>query len=340
MTGYLQRLFDRTVPASTSLAQVVPAGISLSPVADADQRLNDPAIAGQFGFITLAEQAEESTVAEELLSPYPLRSQFLPPSYQSSVKEPSTATSAQVAAASTSAAVPLEMINFTPPFMSSISPEDLLLPDVSDSTTPLPSEPPRFPKSEGVEPPPLRPHFPELQARRLVSEPIQKVSVALDPATAAPVIEPTRPIPAIQVADPVPSVANREQIKKPAKKPAGLSWNVALTSELRNPTELMPPPVSMPPLPGSMEPDTNALSSSQPIKAAEKAARQSRRPTALPISEASRSPLSDTATEIFRSSVTDEARRSPRPMTAAAASVIGPLAPRRRAVTLFGLRRR
>ncbi len=56
MSAYLQRLFDRAAP---SAPQPAPAGASLSPLAEADQRMNDPQFAGLFGLgFARADDAE------------------------------------------------------------------------------------------------------------------------------------------------------------------------------------------------------------------------------------------------------------------------------------------
>jgi len=56
MSAYLQRLIDRAAP---SAPQAAPAGASLSPLAEADQRMNDPQFAGLFGLgLARADDAE------------------------------------------------------------------------------------------------------------------------------------------------------------------------------------------------------------------------------------------------------------------------------------------
>ena len=54
MSGYLQRLFDRGAPAAPG-SFAAPAGASLSPVAEADQRLNDADFAARFAVPTEPE---------------------------------------------------------------------------------------------------------------------------------------------------------------------------------------------------------------------------------------------------------------------------------------------
>ena len=71
ISGYLQRLFDRTAPQpvaalsglSGSPRQPLPAGPSLSPIAETDQRLNDPELAETLGF-GLASIASDSVDLE------------------------------------------------------------------------------------------------------------------------------------------------------------------------------------------------------------------------------------------------------------------------------------
>ncbi|MEY6433869.1 hypothetical protein ABC977_15805, partial [Thioalkalicoccus limnaeus] len=66
MSGYLQRLLDRSAVAVPSQPVAAPAGRSLSPVAEADQRLNDPALASRFDLVTeLAAPVADDPAASE-----------------------------------------------------------------------------------------------------------------------------------------------------------------------------------------------------------------------------------------------------------------------------------
>jgi hypothetical protein len=70
--AYLQRLFDRAAAASPP--QPDPTSASLSPIAEADQRLNDPALAGLFGFGLAPDLVESAEGAEAppVVAPSPL----------------------------------------------------------------------------------------------------------------------------------------------------------------------------------------------------------------------------------------------------------------------------
>lgn len=82
--GYIQRLFDHVAVYRPQVSQIVPAGASTSPVAMADQRLNDPGFADDFSFgsIEIAGMDEDATTVDlfplPLVTPRPL-SREVPP---------------------------------------------------------------------------------------------------------------------------------------------------------------------------------------------------------------------------------------------------------------------
>lgn len=322
MSGYLQRLLDRAppsaAPAATGListpASVLPAGPSLSPVALADQRLNDPSLLDQLGLPPVAEtgfgeSTEQAANAPTAISA-PTRTHTHPPA-------PHT---------------PEPALQVTP-----------------EPAAPQPAEPPRSTIESEARPAPRRirqdpseidafdllppeTKSPPAQAQE-VAEPTPVDAVFSPPVSAARTEVPESPADAISRAQPEraePGPAQHAHAPQIEAEPPRPQTMPAADTKAQAPTatqpadaqiiEIEPPPQRQPaPLPPALETHAPAPEHAKETK-----------PEKAPKREPEPSPREP------------EKSASPRsaPRTAAAASIIGPLSQRPRALTLFGLRRR
>lgn len=115
---------------------------------------------------------------------------------------------------------------------------------------------------------------------------------------------------------PRPAIESPPQTSAPELTSPEEPINTSIESEPRRPAEVMPPPVDIPTLADLPQPSPHQT---EPVSA----------PT----------PVVQAVPEPPKNALPKEPR-SVRPMTAASASIIGELTPRRRALSLFGLRRR
>ncbi len=308
MSGYLQRLFDRA--AGAAVPQPAPAGASQSPIAAADQRLNDPVLAGLFGLMSPAEP--EGSIAEAgdapgRTSPSPRRdSAVAPPIVEPADPSPlrSTPAVAPESVAAAPAAPPPTAVAAPPHALGRVAADDLVLPAPPVAT---PLEPPVSP------PPPAS-----------VAEPPTPTPKAAQPAdnrlaTAAPVparpaeSPPPPPFAATSAMPPAPAPVAATSPEIPSPDPQMVtSTTPPAMAQLLRPPPLPPPPATAeapPPQPAPAAAPTPPRSAPEPQRAESRERRD-----------------------------TPPAPR--RPMTAAQASQIGPLSAEPRTITLFGLRRR
>jgi hypothetical protein len=324
MSGYLQRLLDRAPPraapapvaAASRPASVLPAGPSLSPVALADQRLNDPSMLDQLGLppvvdSSFGENAEEPsnapapalsplhtgpgshageparTTPPQAAEPAPVRAELRPESSPEPAPEPAPRPSRRA---------PSEIDAF-----------DLLPPETESPPAHAQAVAEPTPPAE-VAAPPVNPAKAEI-AKRLE---VQALSAEPAPAQALPAqesrtprieVEPPRPQPM-----PAPDAEAQPRAAAAQIEPAARSVDVE------------PPPQRPPaPLPPALETRIAEPETTQVLKPD-----KPRKGEAEPVQ---REPEKTAPT-----------RSAPR--TAAAASIIGALPARPRALTLFGLRRR
>lgn len=304
MNSYLQRLLDRTAPLTQPGASVLPAGLSHSPVSLSDQRLNDPGFTDRYA--PPADNREQFDAA----TPQPPRAttRLAPqrPTAESAPLEPAPARteSALPQIAETSQETPVTEAALPPQH-----PRPTGLVEISDLILPE-----HEPAAEGNEPAPLPPPPVKPPPTQMQSEPTepplaqpQENSAPTQAAVEFAEITPSPPRPETEQL----RMATAPYLPTPLKAPKDSS-----ASEPRSPVEAMPAQVDVPalpdlPLPAQREPEPA--------------------PVPPPVVQALQEPPTQ--------SPHDETR-SNRPMTAAEASIIGQLTPRRRALTIFGLRRR
>lgn len=310
MSDYLQRLFDR---AAALPAPVSPAGPSLSPIALADQRLNDPAMLAAIGPRAGGFDAEAELEVVDFAEPAPRSTQVAPPAApiarappsQAAVTPPEPADTRSrprmegAAEASTPAPAPATQtpnVGTMSPVLpvGAVLPEDFVPPEppaqaeVPRTPAPLPVAP-QIPRTEAKAPPPAAP----------AAAPAQEHRVA--PKAASKPVESARPSPvaAREPAEALPPPAPPSTAAADAPAPV-----------------VMMPPQSAPPLP---EPEPQALP---------------------PRPEPEREVRTEKVRERIELVPERSAPRPVRPMTAAEASLIGPLVPRPRVRTFLGMRRR
>jgi hypothetical protein len=314
MSAYLQRLFDRAAPmAAPSLPGALPAGPSLSPVALSDQRLNDPARAAQFDATPGFDSSMDATGPISDLPPtgadagLPATTQAQ--STQQARPQPATTPSEialprPVADAARVAAEPVAPTHAPRlrPGVLDIEPGDLLLPEPPTAAEPVQAEP-------AMPVPRAAPATPAHDAT-------PAAPVAADHSERPPLAPPPRPLPS---PPPAPAVEARPlPLALPRAEVAITTVTPTARADAVQPPlqEAMPPPLRVPALPAT-EPSPEATAAPSAAPAARREA-----PATTP-----QPPAESPPPRI-------------RPMSANEASVIGPLAPRQRALTLFGLRRR
>lgn len=319
MSGYLQRLLDRAAPAPATAPGALPAGLSQSPVSLSDQRLNDPGFADRFEPSSGSDAGFAVASGTEAPARAPGRTRARPPAPDVPTlamdRGPHLAPpAAPVQTAAPPVPAPSEPAPALPPFphpISHIAPDDLVLPDpVTDAGDgPVQANPTPVPERPAAAATPTR-------AEAAPTDPtsLEPASTATPPASDAlgtmPEVTPFPPRPR---ADPTGADPAPEPVPAPN---AQLETGPQLVKP-RVPAEVTPPPVVAPALP-----DPPVVAPRQPVPAS------ARQPVKI-----------DEAEPRAEASAPSSERRN-RPMTAADASIVGPLTPRRRTVTLFGLRRR
>ena len=323
MSGYLQRLFDRSAaPAPRQSGgtgrlapHARPSMVSQSPVAAADQRLNDPSLAALIGATPQAgDQGPVEPVGE-----------FVPPR--------------PVARDRRNTARDHLVRRIGPVARQPSDPPDGLQPDQPTSPPPMP-EGDREPETAEMpaHPVPVNPAVADDQGPSSPIEDMSALTASVEPSIPQP--EPIRPAPP---ADPIPARAEPEATAEsiverdapPIEPPPGEPATVVEFRETpvpaapepdaeqpdpaaEAPQRAEPPPKPEPPAPPPPEPETIIVRMHAPAPAPRPA--EHREPESAP-PETIQPPR-------------------PRPRTAAEASVIGALPHRRRVRTLFGVRRR
>ena len=303
MSGaYLQRLFDRAAAPAAPL--VTPGGPSRSPVAEADQRLNEPGLAEQFSFapqpdVRPLESFDEAIGETGPPSPRPpSTAPQTPARSRSSPEAPPPVTPPLVRDRGEPADRPLQPAPFDPVGM--VAPDEFVPPEAAG---------PR-PASAASPAPPERGASPEAAA----APPAERV-------VEVRTIETTAPPPSELRAD-VPAVARAEPAEVVDRPPSAAAEPAPWPEppQLQRPVMVTPPRPESRPVPPA-EPDAAPAAET---RAAEPSAR-----------------LRETVREVIRAEAAAQQKPAPRrPMTAAEASLIGQLTPEPRARTLFGLRRR
>jgi WAS/WASL-interacting protein len=312
VSGYLQRLFDRSAATLPSQPVALPGGPSLSPVAEADQRLNDPALAGRFDLQTsFADEADapeaepfaisagtgNRATASPAVTPIPPPPTPSEPPMPRPVATPvdpgSTLPAPSVQAPPRSA--------WRPPTVGDVAPEDWVIePEPAANPLPRSQQPEAAPEPP---PPPSRPtahRAATAEAHSAGAEPSRAAAPPPEaPVSLRPLVEPSRNEPSPVTAR-APEPTDRVLVRRETET-----------------TTMWVEPASSPPLPPLL-PERETMPSPPP-------APQVVERTVVTSPPAAASP---------------EPAARLRPLTANEASLIGPLSKRRRALTLFGLRRR
>jgi hypothetical protein len=315
MSAYLQRLFDRAAP---SAPQPAPTGASLSPLAESDQRMNDPQFAGLFGLgFGRADDAESDGDVSPLrpdarLPPAPRATPMPapPPTRQESRAAPEQ-DSRRASEPRSAPAIP--------PFLDvgRIFPDDLQLPNTATERAQSPAAP-----AAPASPPPAAPVMsstvapPHDEAADTMARPAPVPAPRDSPATREPVHTRAQPEPVRDRAEPAAPVEPKPA-DTAAPPPATERSDEPATERDAAPVMMMPPRVTPQPI---AAPETAAASPVAPRPAP---------PPPQPVRE-------ERAVEQRK----PDTPAQKRPMTAATASLIGPLVAQPRARTLFGLRRR
>lgn len=332
-SGYLQRLLDRPLlvgrpssvaPSSRStVADVVPSGPSASPIAQSDQRLNDPNLAAQLGFrafegldgspeLPLVEPDEVPRRQRPhqppltSIAPFPAMFQARPPSH---AEHPglwagwSATTSPPAVDAPKGRRLPAPLSQPRPAGIPAVPvPEASRAGALPVAGAPEAALPAPAPVSEPERPWSRRPVTVETRTvEGGVLRGVPQISEVIAGAP-SPIPAPAEPAPAPLASAPIP-VAGAEPSPPPSDGVSdGATALFALSVD-------PPPPAPFPPGP---QPERGAAP--EPAAAPRRVPSESKPETG--------------------------GRRPTRPMTATEASIIGPLAPHRRSVTVLGTRRR
>ncbi|MFI0848340.1 hypothetical protein [Mesorhizobium sp. IMUNJ 23232] len=320
MSSYLQRLFNRGAPAP-SLAMpglaIAPAARLASPLAEADQRLNLPGFVAPVDTADVAVEPAGAIVPHAFLAP--------PTSHQPSIDSPRPLPVAAVPSPEAATPVSVEAELRADPRPAAGIAEPMAAPALANETGAAthpraPAEPVSLRAIEPASPGQTRralsivPSAPEARTpQELAEDPQPRARVAVPAAEPA---APARALPqAAPEAQPAAKAITREAFAPPRAEPA----EAVVTPFARPRAE----PVSRP-LP-------DALAERRQRDVPQQASPTSP-PKSAPPAEANTSALPAASAP----------RPSPvvRPLTAEAASVIGPLPVRRRTVSIFGMRRR
>ena len=333
MSGYLQRLLDRAAmapvaPVVAGTQDALPAGLSQSPVAAMDQRLSDPDFAdreaGEFGEPRDVEQPDVANiggVAQQIReAPQPVDAQAPQQMQMAEAAEridaPRRGQTREPEQQPVPKADPIDVSAEHPLPVGQVQSEDLVLPD----------EPPKdaIHSADPPEPKPAKPveHAPPQAVAVEANEATADNHAIAEPPSAKSQPDTTRPE-RTPIEVPQADIIDRAVEPAPINRPDPVADTPLVTAETAQtqtpaPVQLAEPPkIVVPPLP-------EAAPQPQPV--------QSTAPASTPNSiEKPADPVAPPA---------PPSARTNRPMTAADASIIGPLPQRRRALTLFGNRRR
>ena len=335
MSGYLQRLLDRAAvgapvaPAFAGARGARPAGLSQSPIAAMDQRLGDPGFAdrdaGEAGSEAAPAEADTPVRAERTEAvvgrsrpetpgdPIALRDRAEPQAREpvQPILDP-----VEVEQESPAVAAPQSVPEHPMP-IGQVFGDDLVLPEQQNPV----AEPVAETTDQSQTATPDTGAFVEPVTPSETTTPLIAEFAPENPATRAPDVPTAVPeAPFADTPDPIhvaqesPQALFRldHQVEPPKASPQPTENPEPAPVQLAEPPELIVPDLPAPaPLP---EPPA-----------------QTAPPAPAPASPAPPQPMPEPATAQPRAN---------RPMTAADASIIGPLPTRRRALTLFGNRRR
>lgn len=311
MNTYLQRLLDRTTPSMQTGASLLPAGLSHSPISLSDQRLNDPGFTDRYTSSPNGSEQFENTTPKP---PQPTQRQL--PQQSSAEAAPPEPAPPQTAEHSQPGSEPpaqqiVETSQQTPVIEAAMPSAKHPWPTGLVEKSEL-----ILPEPESVEPAPKR-----------------------DEPTSSPPLDsvPTR----MQTEPAEATLAKPQEIRAPKQTP--VEFSEVTPAPLRPKTE----PVTAPDLPGPRQTSGNFFATEpQPLVEAMPAPVEVPALPDLPLPpqhQPGPAPVPPPLVQVAQQPSNDiplaEARR-PRPMTANGASIIGQLTPRRRALTIFGLRRR
>lgn len=319
MSNYLQRLLDRTTtttPVPISVG-VQPTGPSHSPISLSDQRLNDPDFVDRYGLPSdgLARFSESDPGQQRPTRHVQPRTHTDNRSFESSNAQSrlgpaspklDSAPALKPVTQQRRETDPQEPVTNSNKAEAPILVRPIGFVDETDLVLPEPEST----SDNNVVPSPPRPHEPGLKpdTNDLAEEqsPPQQSSTP----NRVPIELNERELPMHPAVKPV-SVSPEAELQVTEIPPS-----VTTASEVRPAVEALPPPIEVPAVPIPNPP----ISAPRPLEPVSKPPPQSlQQPQVQPEAE--------------------KPKRT-RPMTAADASIIGPFTPRRRALTLFGLRRR
>ncbi len=328
MSGYLQRLLDRTAPAISPAAtadtsRARPAFASQSPIAAADQRLNDPSLAALIGAAPPADSGEAGLFGGEAAGVPDRRSET--PARPRKETPRDTADNRRDTKTQGGA---FQVPSVTRPALGEGGAKQAFSDDpVRPDTTP-PTAAPHDRDQHGAPPPAAADATSEHPA---ATEPSGDIARPSDEPQLAKVPTPVRPDrlvpPVLRIVErqpmPAPEVTPTEPVEParspdaedPSEPPVGAPLPEARSEA---PQTVEPPPLPTPPAPPPVEPATVIVQ--MPPPAPPPLQVEQRQPESAP-PEPAQPPR-------------------PRPRTAAEASVIGALPLRRRVRSLFGVTRR
>ena len=331
MSGYLQRLLDRAaIGAAPTLAlsggrDALPSALSQSPLAAADQRFGDPGFADRdagegedWGApvqtdapmqTARSDSSVEQPVAKDPVEPVAFRD----PVETVPVADPATTQAAAPIEQAPEVAEPT-LATVHPMPVGHVSTEDLVLPEPPEAALPVPGDTTEVEQTKDSgnrsEVQPVIPPEPELRAD-FVTQQTETPDAPVTPAVAeATVADMPKALPAEQ--GPPQELFRLDPQVEPPTTP--------------EPTQSQPDPIQIAEPPKLVVPDLPEPDPA-PAPAPQTATTP---PPPQPANTASEPAPAPTPTQ----------PRNNRPMTAAEASIIGPLPTRRRALTLFGNRRR
>jgi len=309
--AYLQRLFDRAAIAPLVLA--LPGGPSRSPVAAADQRLNEPGFAEMFSFAPMPAdgeaEADPGLPAMVPPEPRPRRKADTPdaPAFsaepapqEDGLRPPPAVRSPKPSAQAPAQPAPAAMELVRP--VGEVRADDFVPPAPAEGSAPRPLP--------DAEPPPPAPAV--------------VPAVALDET-------------AVQSPPPNPQAApTRPTTRVGAEPPSARNWSVDAA-----PNVVEGPPPEPRTAEAEAETDRPPLRLASPPQPVVPPLPEPQAHEAPPPAETRRARPEPTVREVVREEMATKEPPAPRrPMTAAEASLIGPLSSEPRARTLFGRRRR
>ncbi len=328
MTGYLQRLLNRSQPASAPTASpggdtsfAKPAMPSRSPIAAADQRLHDPALASLIGMTPPGQPSDPDLPAPE--------ASFEAAAHRDSSGPRAVTEHDAIAPANWQARRSEERPSPTPR-------------EAATSDGPVAPSPTSADTSETAQPTAPAADSDEMQpAPAPVEHPLRRLDIDYPQPTAEAPMQPTSPPLPTPRPLPLPDTARRPVPEfRPVKERGSDTQNLpapelaqplasadspphpaerhqaSIAAETQHTAD--PPPLPAPPPPPAPEPETIIIERTEPapqVVRTEQSVPEAKQPEPVE-------------------------RPRPQPKTAAAASLIGPLPQRMRVRTLFGVRRR